>query len=134
MKKPIIALVCGIVILILPTFIYLCFLIPKMSSEYNALMASGGVISGGGLYGASQIPEKLKYAGLFKTASKSFSIAVTVYLIQDFVTELIVLFIIFMASYIIFYILREVYRNGKQLYREKRLAGEISRSFNEHIK
>lgn len=134
MKKPIIALIIGIAILVLPTTIYLFWLIPKMSQEYNALMASGGVITGAGLYGANAIPEKLRYAGLFKTATKSFSIAVTVYLIQDFVTELVVLFVIFLASYIIFYILREVYRNGRQIYREKRLSSEIARSLNEHIK
>ena len=59
-KHPNWYLVIAIAVLVVPTAVYLAFLIPKLTEEYNVLMASGGVIGGAGYYGAQKIPEKIK--------------------------------------------------------------------------
>ena len=58
-NHPVFYLIIGVFVLIVPTTIYLCFLVPKLSEAYNVLMASAGVIGGAGMYGASKIPEKI---------------------------------------------------------------------------
>ena len=127
-------LVIGISILIIPTLIYLFFLIPQLSEEYNTLMASGGVIGGAGLYGASKIPDKVKYGGLFKTAANSFTILTTILLVEEFVVELIGLVAVFVVCFITFKILVEVWKNARRQNENKQLATEIARSFNENSK
>lgn len=133
-KKYIWALVVGIFILIVPTAVYLGFLIPKMSDEYNILMASGGVITGGGMYGASVIPDKIKYASLFKLSARSFTLLIVITLVQKFIMQIIFCVATFIISYIIFRILLGVYRDGKRRKQNSELAEEISRSIVESTK
>ena len=124
-------LVIGIIILIVPTIIYLCFLIPKMKEEYIILMSSGGVIAGSGLYGAKAIPQKVKFSGLFKLSARAFTLLTVTTLVNEFIIELIGLVAVFIVSYIIFKILLEVYRDRKQAQASKNLAREIARSIDE---
>ena len=133
-KHPIWYLVIGISVLIIPTLIYLFFLIPQLSEEYNTLMASGGVIGGAGLYGASKIPDKVKYGGLFKTAANSFTILTTILLVEEFIVELVGLVAVFVVCFITFKILVEVWKNARRQNENKQLATEIARSFNENSK
>lgn len=133
-KHPIWFLIIGIFILIVPTVIYLCFLIPKLTEEYNILMASGGVIGGAGLYGTTKIPEKVKYGSLFKLAANSFTILTVLTLVQEFIMELIGLVAVFVVSFIIFQILKEAWKNGRRKKENAELAEEIARSITETTK
>ena len=131
-KHPIWYLVIAIIVLIVPTTIYLCFLVPKLSEEYNILMASGGVIGGAGFYGASKIPDKVKFSGMFKTAANCFTILTVTTLVEEFVVELIGLVAVFVVSFITFKILKEVWKNARRRKENRELAKEIARSSNEN--
>lgn len=133
-KHPIWYLIIGIVILIVPTAIYLVFLIPSLSAEYNVLMASGGVIGGAGFYGTSRIPSEVKYSGLFKLASTSFTIFTIITLVQEFIMELIGLAVTFVVSFIIFKILKGAWKNGRERLKNERLAEEVARNVIETTK
>lgn len=133
-KHPIWYLIIGIIILIAPTGVYLGFLIPAMSETYNVLMASGGVIGGAGFYGASRIPKEVKYSGLFKLAANSFTILTVITLVQEFVLQLVGLVAVFIVSFIIFIILKGVWKNGSQKLRDDRLATEVARNVAETLK
>lgn len=131
-KHPIWYLVIAILILIIPTTIYLCILVPRLSEEYNVLMASGGVVGGAGLYGASKIPDKVKYSGLFKTAANSFTILTVTVLVEEFIIELVGLIAVFVVCFITFKILVEVWKNARRRKENRELAREIARSVNEN--
>lgn len=133
-KRYIWFLVIGIIILIVPTGVYLGFLIPKLKEEYIILMASGGVVGGGGYYGVSQIPDKVKYSGLFKLSAKAFTLLTIATLVEQFLGEIIGLIIVAVISYIVFKVLLEVYRERRQEYRNAKLAKEVARSVNEASK
>lgn len=130
MKKinPIWYLVIGIAVLIIPTGIYLGFLIPAMKDEYIILMASGGAVGGAGMAGASAIPDKTRTGVLFKTASKSFTLLVVVTLVQEFMYQLIGLAAVMIISYLIFMIMRGLYKDGKQYRQAVRVAEEVARA------
>ena len=133
-KRPVFYLVLGIIILLVPTSIYLVFLVPKLTQEYNILMASGGIIGGFGFYGASKIPEKLKYSGLFKTSANAFTAFTVITIVQKFIVQLIGLCATFLVSFIIFKLLMEAFKNAKQRIRDAELAKEIARNINEASK
>lgn len=124
----------GIVILIVPTAIYLGFLIPQLTDEYMILMSSGGVIGGAGMFGTAMIPEKTKYGMLYKTASKSFTLLVVITLVQEFIKELIGLAAVFVVSYILFIIFKELWKNGRRAKQNHDLAEEVARSVIETAK
>lgn len=127
-KHPIWFLIIGIIILIVPTATYLCFLIPKMQEEYIALMSSGGIIAGGGMYGASIIPEKIKYSGLYKLSARSFTLLTVTVLVQEFIMKIIFLVATFIISYIIYKIFKEIWKNARRRNENAELAKEIARS------
>ena len=131
-KHPIWYLIIAIAVLVIPTTIYLCILVPKLSEEYNILMSSGGVIGGAGLYGASKIPDKVKYGGLFKTAANSFTILTVTVLVEEFIIELVGLVAVFVVCFITFKILVEVWKNARRRKEDRELAREIARSVNEN--
>ena len=118
----------AIFILIVPTVVYLCFLIPKMKDEYIMLMSSGGVIGGAGLYAANLIPEKVKFSGLFKTSARSFTLLTVTILVEKFIDEIIGLAVTVILSYIAYKILMEVYRDRKYAQQSAKLAQEITRN------
>ena len=126
--NPIWFLVIGIFFLIVPAAIYLGFLIPQMSEEYSVLMASGGAVGGAGLFGTEMISEKVKYGALFKTASKSFTLLVVLTLVQDFMNQILGLIAVLIVSYIIFVIMKGLWRDGKQRKQNKQLAADIAQS------
>lgn len=121
-------LVVGIILLIVPSAIYLGFLIPAMKEEYLILMASGGAIGGAGMFGTQMIPDKVKFGTLFKTASKSFTLLVVITLVQTFIKELIGLAAVMIISYILFIIMRSLYQDGKQRKQSAIVAEEVARS------
>lgn len=121
-------LIIGIILLIVPTAVYLGFLIPAMKDEYIVLMSSAGAIGGSGMLGTHMIPEKTKYGFLFKTASKSFTLLVVITLVQSFIKELIGLAVVMILSYIVFIIMRGLYKDGKQRKQSAELAEEVARS------
>lgn len=133
-KKYIWYLVIGIIVLIAPTVTYLCFLVPRLTERYNVLMSSAGVLGSFGYISATKIPDKFKYSGLFKTSANAFTTMVVIMLIQEFIKELVVLAIIMFVSFIVFSILKEVYKDGKRKVENRELAGEIARSVNENAK
>lgn len=133
-KRPWLYLCIAIFILIVPTLIYLCFLIPQLKEEYSILMASGGVIAGSGFYGANQISEKWKYGSMFKLASKSFTIMTVGVLIQEFYIQIIGCICTFILSYIIFKILLEVWKNARRRKQNTELATEVARNIAESSK
>lgn len=133
-KHPIWYLIIGIVVLIVPTGVYLGFLIPAMSETYNVLMASGGVISGAGFYGASRIPKEVKYSGLFKLAANSFTILTVITLVQEFALRLVGIVAVFIVSFIAFIILKGAWKNGRQRLKDERLATEVARNVAETLK
>lgn len=133
-RRYIIFLVVGIVILVVPTTVYLCFLLPQMKEQYIVLMASGGVVGGTGIYGVRAIPDKIKYSGLFKLSAKAFTLLTISALVEQFYSQIIGLVIVAVISFIIFKILLEVYRDRRQAYRDARLAREVARSVNEITK
>lgn len=132
--RPIVYLIIGIIILIVPTTIYLCFLIPKLQTEYTILMASGGIIGGSGMFGSSMIPDKTRYGAIFKTASKSFTLLVVVTLVREFIKPLIGLAAVLIVSYIIFLIFKELWKNARRVKENGNLAEEIARGITETIK
>ena len=127
-------LIFGIIILIVPTAVYLAFLIPRMSEEYDILMASGGVICGGGMYGASAIPDSVKFSGLYKLSARSFTLLVITTLVREFITEIIFLAAVVVVSYIVYRFLLEAYRDGKRKQQGVELAKEIARNVVETTK
>lgn len=133
-KKYIWILISAIAVLVVPTIIYLCFLIPHMREEYIILMSSGGVIAGGGLYGANAIPEKVKYSGLFKTSARAFTLLIVTTLVEKFIIQLVGLVATIIVSYVIYKILLEVYRGRKQARQNDDLASKIARSIDEASK
>lgn len=133
-KHPVLYLIFGIIILIIPSLIYLCFLIPSMSEEYNVLMASGGVITLGGLYGTSLIPEKIKFGALYKTAAKSFTLLTAITVVQKFIIQIIGLIATFIVCWIIFQIFLGAWKNARRRKENKELAEEIARSVTESSK
>ena len=133
-KRYIWILISAIVALVVPTVIYLCFLIPQMKEEYIVLMSSGGVIAGGGLYGANAIPEKVKYSGLFKMSARAFTFLTVVTLVEKFILQLIGLVATIVLSYVVYKILLEVYRDRKQARQNDELARKIARSIDETSK
>lgn len=130
-KYPVFYLILAITVLIVPTVVYLCFLVPKLSEEYNVLMSSAGVIGGAGMYGASKIPEKIKFSGMFKLASNAFSIMAVTLLVEKFIIQLIGLVAVFIVSFIAYKILLEVYKNGRRRKQNSELAREITRNTSE---
>lgn len=133
-KHPILYLIIAIAILVIPTTIYLCFLVPKLSEEYNILMSSGGVIGGAGLYGASKIPDKIKYGGLFKTAANSFTILTVTVLVEEFIVSLVGLVAVFVVCFIAFKILMEVWRSARRRKENSEFASQVARNLNEALK
>lgn len=132
--NPIWFLIIGIFILVVPSAIYLGFLIPSMKEEYVVLLSSGGCIGGAGTFGATMIPDKTKYGTLYKTASKSFTMLVVVTLIKDFIAQIIGLIAVAVVSYILFIIFKELWSNGKRRRENKELATEITRGITEASK
>lgn len=126
--KPVYYLLIGIAILVIPTAIYLGFLIPQMKDEYIILISSGGVIGGAGMFGTSMIPDKTKYGTLYKTASKSFTLLVVITLVREFIGQLIGLAAVFVVSYIIFIIFKEKWKHAKRAKENLELAEEVARS------
>lgn len=133
-KHPVWFLIIGIFVLIAPTAIYLVFLIPQMSEEYNVLMASGGIIGGAGFYGAHRIPEKVKYSSLFRLAANSFTTMTIITLINQFIMKLIGLAAVFIVCFIIFIILKGAWKNGRRKKENTELAREIARNIAEITK
>ena len=127
-KYPFLYVVIGIIVLVVPTFIYLWFLVPKLTEEYNVLMTSGGIVGGGGLYAASKIPESVKGAKLYKLAANSFTLLTVQIIIQKFVMQIIGLVAVFIVSFIIYKICIEAYKNGKRRKENGELAEQIARS------
>lgn len=133
-RHPGLFLFIGIIVLIVPSAIYLGFLIPGMKDEYIVLMSSGGVIGGAGLFGSSKIPDETKHGALFKTTSKAFTLLVVITLVQEFIGQLLGLAAVMIISYIIFLIMRGLYKNGKRARENAELAEEVSRSTAEALK
>lgn len=127
-------LVIAIAVLIIPTGIYLGFLIPQLKDEYIILLSSGGVIGGGGMFGTAMIPERTKYGALYKTATKSFTLLVVITLVREFIKELIGLAAVFIVSYILFFIFKELWKHGKRAQENSDLATEVARSIAETTK
>ena len=132
--NPIWYMVIAFVILIVPAAVYIGFLIPQMKEEYIILMSSGGAIGGAGMFGASMIPEKVKYGGLFKTAARSFTLLVVTTLIKDFMSQILGLIAVIIVCVLIFMFLRGVYKDAKQNRANKQLAEEIARGITESTK
>ena len=126
--KPIWYLIIGIAFLIIPTAIYLGFLIPRMQEEYIILMSSGGVIGSAGMFGTAMIPDKTKYGTLYKTASKSFTLLVVITLVQEFIKQLIGLAAVIVVSYIIFVVFKELWKHGRRAQENRELAKEVAES------
>lgn len=129
-KHPIWYLIIGITILIIPTLIYLCFLIPRMSEEYNILMVSGGIISGGGLCGTNSIPDKIKFSGIYKLAGTSFTLLTVVTLVHKFIMQIVGLVGTFIACFIIFLFFKGAWKNARRRNETERIATEIAQNVN----
>ena len=127
-KKYIWFLVSAIFVLVVPTIVYLFFLIPKLEDEYIMLMSSGGVIGGAGMYAANAIPDKVRFSSLFKTSARSFTILTVTILVEKFINELIGLAVTIILSYIAYKILMEVYHDRKRSQQNTELAQEIARN------
>ena len=127
-KKYIWFLVSAILVLIVPTVVYLFFLIPKLEDEYIMLMSSGGVIGGAGMYAANAIPDKVRFSSLFKTSARSFTLLTVTILVEKFINELIGLAVTIILSYIAYKILMEVYHDRKRSQQSTELAQEIARN------
>lgn len=131
---PIWFLIIGIIILIVPAAVYLGFLIPKLTAEYNILLASGGVIGSGGIAATSLIPEKAKFGTLYKTASKSFTLLAVITVVQNFLPQILGLIATVLVSYIIFMIMKELWKNGREKRNALYIAKEVARSTTEATK
>ena len=127
-KKYMWFLVSAILVLIVPTVVYLFFLIPKLEDEYIMLMSSGGVIGGAGMYAANAIPDKVRFSSLFKTSARSFTLLTVTILVEKFINELIGLAVTIILSYIAYKILMEVYHDRKRSQQSSELAQEIARN------
>lgn len=127
-KKPILFLVLGLFLLIVPTIIYLCFLVPQLSEEYNILMASGGVIGGSGLYGTSKISDKIKYSGWYKTSCSTFTILTVITLVEKFIMKLIFLVVCILLSLIAYKICKELYKKYRRIKENEQLAKTITQN------
>lgn len=127
-KKYIWFLVSAILVLIVPTVVYLFFLIPKLEDEYIMLMSSGGVIGGAGMYAANAIPDKVRFSSLFKTSARSFTLLTVTILVEKFINEIIGLAVTIILSYIAYKILMEVYHDRKRSQQSSELAQEIARN------
>lgn len=133
-KHPFWYLIIGIIILVVPTTIYLIFLIPKMTDECRILTTSAFVIGSGGLYGSNLIPEKLVFSKIYKLACRSYTLLATITIIEKFVKELIFLLALIITSFIIFYIFKELWKNARRKIHDEQFANQIARSFNETSK
>lgn len=133
-KHPIWYLIIGIFILIVPTIIYLFFLVPRLTEEYRVLMASAGIVGGGGMYGAELIPEKIKFASMYKLAGKAFTLLTVTTIVEKFIIQLVGLAATIVVSYIVFYVLKEVWKNARRKLENEQLASKIARSTNEASK
>ena len=127
-KNPIWFLIIGIIILIVPTVVYLIFLIPQMKEEYIVLMSSGGAITGSGLSAANLIPEKMKSSKLLKLSAKSFTLLTALTLVQEFLMQIIGLIAVFIISFIIFSIFKGAYINARRRKENTELAKEVART------
>ena len=133
-KKYIWFLVSAIFVLVVPTVVYLFFLIPKLEDEYIMLMSSGGVIGGAGMYAANAIPDKVRFSSLFKTSARSFTILTVTILVEKFINELIGLAVTIILSYIAYKILMEVYHDRKRSQQSTERAQEIARNIDSTTK
>lgn len=133
-KHPIWYLIIGIFILIVPATIYLFFLVPRLTEEYKVLMASAGIIGGGGMYGAELIPEKMKFASMYKLAGKAFTLLTVTTIVEKFIIQLVGLAATIVVSYIVFYVLKEVWKNARRKLENEQLASKIARSIDETSK
>ena len=97
-------------------------------------MASAGTIGGGAFYGATLIPEKLKYGKLLKTAVNSYTLMCLIWIVQDFLPQILGCIAVFVTSFIIFRVLLGVYRDGRRKQENTELATEVARSITEAIK
>lgn len=127
-KRPYLYLIIGIFILIVPTVIYLFFLVPQLTEEYNTLMASGGIIGSAGIYGVSKIPEEMKFSKLFKLAANAFTYLSIILIVEKFIIQLVGLIAVFVVSYIIYKIFKEIYINARTRKANTELAEQITRS------
>ena len=126
--------VIGLSILIVPTLIYLCFLIPQLKEEYIILMSSGGIIGGTGMYAANLIPIDTEKSSLYKLAANSFTILTIITLVQEFIMELVFLVALFIVCFIIYKIFEGAYRNAREQKVHKQLATEITSSIAKNSK
>lgn len=133
-KHPIWFLIIGIFILIIPTVVALCIVIPQMQERYVILMSSGGIITGSGMFGASKIPDKVKYSGLYKLSANAFSLMTGILLVKEFIIEILMIATIFIASFIIYKVLKEAWKDGKRKLEIDELAGKISQGVNQSSK
>lgn len=133
-KHPILYIFIGLIFLFVPTIIYLCFLVPEMSEQYNILMASGGVIGGFGFFGASKIPENTKYGSLLKLAANSFTTMTVLTLVNEFIMQIIGLACVIIVSLIIFLFLKGRYKDARRRKQNSELAEEVARSIVETTK
>lgn len=133
-KKYIWIAIIAYIVLIVPPIIYLCWLIPNLTEEYNTMLASGGVIGGAAFYGASKIPDTVKFSGLFKTASRSYTLLIISILVKEFYIQCVALVAIIISCYIVFKILKGIYYDRKREFENKQFAKEISSSLNERFK
>ena len=133
-KHPIWFLIIGIFILIVPTAIYFGFLASRMQEEYVVLMSSGGIITAGGMYGANAIPEEMKFSGLYKMSARSFTLLSVITIVQKFIYQIIGLAATFIVCFVIFSILKEMWKNGRRRKQSSELAKEVSRNVVESIK
>lgn len=133
-KHPWLYIVFGVFFLLVPTAIYLAFLVPKMSAEYNALMASGGIIGGAGLYGVEKIPDYIKGSSLYKLAGKSFTLMSVIILVEKFIIQIIGCVATFIVSFIVFKIFMSCYKNAKRRIENGELAREVARAVTESAK
>jgi hypothetical protein len=124
----------GILVLIVPTATYLIILCPQLSERYNTLMASGGIIGTGGLAACAKIPKSFKNSGLLKLAGQSLTILTVMTLVSEFWWQILGLTITIIASFIVFKIMLEVFKNGRRKIRAEKLATEVARSVAETLK
>lgn len=127
-KRPILFLLLGIFILVVPTLIYLCILVPQLKEEYSVLMASGGIIGGSSYYGSSKISDKIKYSGLFKLSTNAFTTLTVIVLVEKFIMKLVFLVATFIVSFVVYKILKEMYHKYRRLKENEELAKTISQN------
>lgn len=133
-KHPILYKLLGLFFLIIPTVIYLIFLVPQLSEEYNILMSSAGILGGSGFYASSKIPETFETSGLIKLASKSFTLFVVVSLVEKFIMQILFLCVTIVISYIVYKIFDIIYKKKKKVLEDEQLANKITSSIVENIK